>query len=238
MVAGELCRLCSCLDWSVPSPSQMQQQGVTRIGLQDDMTFIGSAAAMNRSRNSIESSLADAGHRLRGCKCGVWAPGFEQFEDQEVPTEVRDLSTKVPRERHGVSLLGSAANMQYGMHVGLGQLAEPPTQTTERVEKALATLLSIERFACDQLDRVSFAKAWMLMGKGVAHALDYDFRLVPPAVMAPLQRRLEGALRRTLTVLLGSEVSELAWERAKLPTCFGGLGIRVAQMGFAAQATY
>ena len=64
------------------------------------------------------------------------------------------------------------------------------------------------------------------MGKGVAHALDYDFRLVPQAVMAPLQRRLEGGLRRTLTVLLGSEVSELARERAKLATCFGGLGIR------------
>ena len=41
-----------------------------------------------------------------------------------------------------------------------------------------------------------------------------------------------------MSVLLGSEVSELAWERAKLPTCFGGLGIRVAQTGFAAQATY
>ena len=38
-------------------------------------------------------------------------------------------------------------------------------------------------------------------------------------------------------MLLGSAVSELAWERAKLPTCFGGLGIRVAQIGFAAQAT-
>ena len=56
--------------------------------------------------------------------------------------------------------------------------------------------------------------------------------------MAPLQRRVEGGLRQTLSVLLGSAVSELAWERAKLPTCFGGLGIRVAQMGFAAQATY
>ena len=50
----------------------------------------------------------------------------------------------------------------------------------------------IERFACDQHDHVSFAKAWMLVGKGVAHALDYDFRLLPQAVMAPLQRRLEG----------------------------------------------
>ena len=50
----------------------------------------------------------------------------------------------------------------------------------------------------------------MLMGKGVAHALEYDFRLVPPAVMAPLQRRSEGRLRQTLLVLLGSGVF-LSW---------------------------
>ena len=68
------------------------------------------------------------------------------------------------------------------------------------------TLQSIERFACDQHEHVSFAKAWMLMSKGVAHALDYDFGLVPPAVMAPLQRRLEGGLRQTMSVLLGKEV--------------------------------
>ena len=68
--------------------------------------------------------------------------------------------------------------------------------------------------------------------------MDYDLRLVPPVVMAPLQRRLEGGIRRTLSVLLGSAVSELAWERAKLPSCFGGLGVGVVQMGFAAQATY
>ena len=56
--------------------------------------------------------------------------------------------------------------------------------------------------------------------------------------MAPLQRRLEEGLRQTLSVLLGSALSELAQERTKIPTCFGGLGIRVAQMGYAAQATY
>ena len=137
-----------------------------------------------------------------------------------------------------MSLLGSAANAQHCKHVGVGHPFEVPTHTTERVEKALMTLQSIERFACDQHDHVSFAKAWMLLSKGVAHALDYDFRLVPRAVMASLQRRLEGGLRQTMSVLLESEVSDLAWERAKLPTCFGDLGIRVAQMGFAAQATY
>ena len=69
---------------------------------------------------------------------------------------------RVPCKRHDVSLLGSAANTQHCMHVGLGQPAEAPTQTIERVEKAH--------------DHVSFAKAWMLMSRGDAQALDYDFR--------------------------------------------------------------
>ena len=160
------------LEFALSKSDELAPSEITRIGLQDDMTFIWSAAALNRSWSDIEGSLADAGHRLRGYKCGVWAAGFEQFEDQELPM-------RVPRKRHGVSLHGSAANAEHCMHVGLGQPAEPLTQTTERVEEALATLQSIEIFACDQHDHISFAKAWMLMGKGVAHALDYDFRLIP-----------------------------------------------------------
>ena len=61
---------------------------ITRIGLQDDMTFIGSAAALNRSWRTIEGVLGEAGHRLRSHKCGGNAPGFEQFEDAELPMEV------------------------------------------------------------------------------------------------------------------------------------------------------
>ena len=144
----------------------MDQRGgseITRIGLQDDMTFIGSAAALNRFWCTIEGVLAEAGHRLRSYKSGVWVPGFEQFEDAEMPVEIRNLCLKIPRKGHGVSLLGSPANVQHCMHVGLGQPAEAHTQTIERVEKALMTLQSIERFACDPRDHVSFAKAWMLM---------------------------------------------------------------------------
>ena len=209
------------LECALSKSDDLAPREITRIGLQDDMTFIGSAAALNRSRGTIEGGLAHAGHRLRGYKCGVWTPGFQHFEDAELQIEIRNLCLKIPRKRHGVGLLRSAANAQHCMHVGLGQFAEPPTQTTERVEKAPVTLQSIERFACDQHDHVSFAKAWMLMSKGVAHALDYDFRQAPPAAMVPLQRRLEGGLRQTMSVLLESEVSELAWERAKLPTCLG-----------------
>ena len=104
------CKLCPCLDLSLPSPSLTSwlRARITRIGLQDDMTFVGSAAALNRSWCTIEGVLTEAGHRLRSCKCGVWAPGFEQFEDAELPMDVRNLCLKIPRKRLGVSLLGSA----------------------------------------------------------------------------------------------------------------------------------
>ena len=108
----------------------------------------------------------------------------------ELPTEVRNLCMKVPRKRHGVSLLGSAANTQHFVHVGLGQPAETPTQTMVRVEKALVTLQSIERFACDQHDHVSFAKAWMLMSRGATAATTPGRRVETDAFSAPWKRCL------------------------------------------------
>ena len=42
-------------------------------------------------------------------------------------------------------MLGSAANVQHVMYVGLGQPAEPPTETVERLEQAVKKLKSIER---------------------------------------------------------------------------------------------
>ena len=72
------------LEFALSKTDELAPRQITRIGLQDDMTFIGSAAALNRSWNVIEGALVDAGHRPRSCKCGVWAPGFEQFEDVEL----------------------------------------------------------------------------------------------------------------------------------------------------------
>ena len=117
------------LEFALSKSGELAPREITRIGLHW-------VAALNRLWNVIEGTLADAGHRLRSYKCGVWAPGFDQFEDLEPPMEVRNLCLKVPRKRHGVGLLGSAANTQHCMHVGLCQPAEAPTQTIERLEKA------------------------------------------------------------------------------------------------------
>ena len=53
------------LEFALSKSDELAPHGLTRIGLQDDMTFIGSAAALNCSWNVIEGTLAAAGHRLR-----------------------------------------------------------------------------------------------------------------------------------------------------------------------------
>ena len=53
------------LEFAFSKTDELAPREIMRIGLQDDMTFIGSAAALNRSWSTIEGVLADAGHRLR-----------------------------------------------------------------------------------------------------------------------------------------------------------------------------
>ena len=73
----------------------------TRTGLQDDMTFVGSAARLNGAWDELEATLARAGHWLRNC-----APGYEQFEDLALPDAIRGLCMKLPRQRLWHSALG------------------------------------------------------------------------------------------------------------------------------------
>ena len=153
--------------------------GVTRIGLQDDMTFVGSAAALNHHLERHRGYVGEAGHKFRGDTCSMWTPRFEQFEDQALPHEIKSLCAKVPKKGQGIELLGSAAHVQYTMHVGLGQHAKALTQIVARLVTALTTLRRIERLACDQHDHVSFAEA---------HALDHDFMLVLMSPAAAVSR--------------------------------------------------
>ena len=53
------------LEFALSKSGDLAPREITRIGLQDDMTFIASAAALKRSWSTIEGALADAGHSLR-----------------------------------------------------------------------------------------------------------------------------------------------------------------------------
>ena len=87
-------------------------EGVTRIGLQDDKTTVGSVAGLNRAWPDM-GKLAEALH--------------QQFEDNQLPSEVRNVCQMVSRKRMGISQLGSSSNVQHAMEVCLGQPAQAPT---------------------------------------------------------------------------------------------------------------
>ena len=82
----------------LPSPSLTSWLRVRSRGL-DDL-------------HSLLERSTDPGAPLKVCwpkqvtdsvatNCRVWAPGFEQFKDAELPIEVRNLCLKIPRKRHG-----------------------------------------------------------------------------------------------------------------------------------------
>ena len=58
------------LEFALSKSDATAQQGVTRIGLQDDMTFIGSAAVLNHSWNSIEDALQVTCSVATNAECG------------------------------------------------------------------------------------------------------------------------------------------------------------------------
>ena len=64
------------LAFALSKSDELAPSEITRIGLQDDMTFIGSAAALNRSWDTIGPKQVT----LRCYKCVVSALGFEQCE--------------------------------------------------------------------------------------------------------------------------------------------------------------
>ena len=135
--------------------------GLTKFGLQDEMTFIESAAALT-SALWLRLATGSAG---TSAVCGRL--GLSSSRTNNYRWRSGTWCTKVPRKRLGIGLFGSAVNVQHTMHAGLGQVAEAPTQTVKRLKKALTTLQSIERFAYDQHDHVSFAKVWMLLSRVV-----------------------------------------------------------------------
>eukprot|EP00974_Lingulodinium_polyedra_P078591 7611448-Lingulodinium_polyedra.AAC.1 len=69
-----------------------------------------------------------------------------------------------------------------------------------------------------QHDRCSCQKAWAVLWHSTSRALDYDARLVEPALLRPLLEELCEATRQCVAGLLGEGWGKQSLERAALPT--------------------
>ena len=70
--------------------------GIARLGLQDDMTFVGWVAALTTAGITLRArSLRQA------TDCSVRSLGFEQFEDRALPHDIRSLVREGYEKAHG-----------------------------------------------------------------------------------------------------------------------------------------
>lgn len=191
-----------------------------RLGLQDDVTLVGSAKVLDMTWDKLGEALEKAGHRLRPHKCKVWAPAYdEQQADEGLPLPLRRLAERVPREIGGVNLLGSSTNVEYETYIGCTQEAQD--KAVQLARKKLQAAVENGTWWCS-LPGHSTMQSPMRR----AHALDYDARILPPDVIRPIAKELEDKVRQTLDKLLSVDLTEEQWVRAGLPVVYGGLALR------------
>ena len=220
----------------VPEAAPAQHVSRARVALQDDTTHVGRAAALLRLWPNLQKELERAGHRLRPPKCACWFPGYDEVASTALPQSAKELLDLVPRQCGGVEILGSTATAQHAMHAGCHIVA--PAATAKRTQAACDLIDKIVAFAQAQVDYKSFAKAWSLLSKCAGSALDYDMRVLPPAVVMPYCKQLEAKLRGAMERILGEPLSLAQWHQCALPTTFGGMALRAAAPERQAMASY
>ena len=118
-------------------------------------------------------------------------------------------------------------------------LREPSVTFTTLRRQQSATAVARLGSVCDALVSWGISRR----GHSIEARVHRGAAMMPPTAsqrrpaMVSRWSRLVHGLRQALSAPRGGNVSEVAWERAKLAACYGGLGIRVPQLGFAAQAT-
>ena len=90
---------CSGLEFAVTKLDTKAPRcnGLTRNGPQDDMTLVGSAAALNQPWNDIERTLAEAAIDSEAADVACGRLGLSSTPDREPPPEIRNLCAWWPR---------------------------------------------------------------------------------------------------------------------------------------------
>ena len=107
-----------------------------------------------------------------------------------------------------------------------------------RADQAIQMAGKVVALARANRDDRSHAKAWFILSKSVAHALDYDLRILPPSELREPCTRLASAVRNAFDALrmLEGRGQHLQHFQAQLPVHYSGLGLRLPTHEAAAAA--
>ena len=168
-------------------------------------------------------SLRKYGLLVEQSKCKAWVPSMISPLPEAVKVFGRDnVSTS------GLTVLGSAAS---GSHKTTISLPSHPTPISILLAEAHARYTTASQDAqllkdmvttsCEQPTRYA---AWLMLVRSLAVRLDFDMRILPSSVLAPLICDFTQTLITTAQTIIGiGDLSTLSIEQLQLPGHQGGL---------------
>ena len=168
-------------------------------------------------------SLAKYGLIVEQTKCKAWIPSkISPFSDAVQVFGADNVSTS------GLTVLGSAAS---GSHKTTISLPSHPTPINLLLAEAHARFNNADSDAqllrdmvatsCEQPTRYA---AWLMLVRSLAVRLDFDMRILPSSVLAPMICDFTQTLITTAQAIIGlGDLPTLCIEQMQLPGCYGGL---------------
>ena len=204
-----------------------------RVGYQDDQYFKTKVASFQQVEQSVTIALTAAGHQLQQRKCAVWIPALDNVDDAELPQAVKFITDRYTRCRSHLDALGGAAHGSNCTTVttqGAGLKA-----VTKRAARAATFVRELTDVVKRQQHTQCFHAAWVVTSRVIAHAFDFDARLVGAARLEPVARHVYDSMIHLITAIAGG-MDETAKAQVQLPGRYGGCALRLVAKGLYSHA--
>ena len=150
-------------------------------------------------------------------KCKVWIPNGS--------TPLACITETLKLSPDALPVLGTAAGGSYATVITSVQTSSPLTvDADKRLSKAREDAALLCRLVDTPLSTHKRYAAWLMLCRSLAVRMDFDLRVLPPSVMAPLIKPFLELLQDTAKQILGLEgLSPTMLEQSMLSGNFGGL---------------
>ena len=136
-------------------------------------------------------------------KCATWVPAWHNLSDEQRMAHplVSSIQQICNVEKYGMLQLGSGTDDCVDVQLGPYSTSTEPTR--KRLDKAIALLHILNEIHNTKIEGNSIYPLWLILTRSVAHALDFDARMLNPDAFEPFGKRLTEELLSFAAVLLG-----------------------------------
>ena len=200
----------------------------------DDLTLSVEIPMVIPIVEAIERASALKNLKLVRSKCAIHVPAWREMGPPS--DNGLEAALGIPVKQEGLDLMGTVCNGEYATPLyPANRLAEdhPASKRLQRAEKLSKAVTEMN----NRPQRTAMSQAaWLLFGRRVSHALDYDGRVCLQPTLAPLAASLDLCVENTAVALMSAQ-ADLADQnsvdeflnRLRLPLRRGGFQLPRAE---------